>query len=321
MSTQISLQETRQLLEKANTIILVSHIGPDGDTLGSTLALKEALEQMGKKVTAMVDDNISSTYNFLPGIGSYVTPKEGDKFKVDLLVIIDASSLDRAGIIPSCVDAPHMLNIDHHISNTHYAEYLWLDDKAAATGEIILSLLKELPITITKSMAICLYVAIATDCGYFKYSNTTAQTMRSAAELLEYGIEPNTISDALELKSKATINLLKIVLNTITYYGNGRIATIEITHENYDESVDTDSFIYYPRYIEGVDVAVSFKAVESKVTRVSMRSRSLDVSKIALAFNGGGHKRAAGCTIYLPLPQAKEKLLEALEKGLETSHD
>ena len=316
MSTDINLEKTGALLTQANTIVLTSHIGPDGDTLGSTLALKAALEQMGKKVLVMVDDKISSTYSFMPGIDSYISPKAEDKYKADLLVIIDASSLDRAGIIPSCVDAPILLNIDHHISNTHYAQYLWLNAKAAATGEMILALLQQLPVTITKEIAICLYVAIATDCGYFKYSNTTPATMRAAADLLEKGIEPNVISDALELKSKATINLLKIVLNTITYYGDGKIATIEITPENYDKDVDTDSFIYYPRYIEGVDVAILFKAVEPNVTRISMRSRCLDVSAIALSFNGGGHKKAAGCTLNLPLAEAKAKLLAAIEKEL-----
>lgn len=316
MSKDINLEETLELLSKAATIVLVSHIGPDGDTLGSTLALKGALEQMGKKVTIMVDDKISFTYDFMPSIESYVKPQEGDQYKADLLVVIDASSLDRAGIIPKCVNAPVLLNIDHHISNTHYADYLWLNAKAAATGEMILALIKKMPVTITKEIATCLYVAIATDSGYFKYSNTTPATMRAAADLLEMGIAPNEISDALELKSKATIELLKKVLNTITYYGNGKIATIEISHENYDKDIDTDSFIYYPRYIDGVDVAILFKAVEDKVTRVSMRSKTIDVSKVALEFNGGGHKRAAGCTLYATLEETKTQLLAAIEKEL-----
>jgi len=321
MSKDINLEEAAKLLKQAHTIVLVSHVGPDGDTLGSTLALQSALTQMDKKVTVMVDDKIASTYNFMPGIASYVRPAEGDKYQADLLVVVDASSLDRAGLIPACVTAPILLNIDHHISNTHYADYLWLNAKAAATGEMILALLKYMSVPITKEIATCLYVAIATDCGYFKYSNTTPATMRAAAELLEYGIEPNIISDALELKTRATIDLLKKVLNTITYYCDDKIATIEITHENYDKDIDTDSFIYYPRYIEGVDVAILFKAVEDAVTRVSMRSRTIDVSEIALSFNGGGHKRAAGCTLNLPLAETKAKLLAALEKGLQNNND
>ncbi len=317
MSKAIEVTTVARLLQQADSLVLASHVGPDGDTMGSTLALAEALEQLGKKVTVLVDDKISSTYSFMPGIERYLRPAEGDHYSCDLLVIVDSSSLDRIGVVAQVVEAKATLNIDHHISNTQYTDYLWLNATAAATGEMVYLLLKELKLTITLSMAVNLYVAIITDCGNFKYSNTTPTTMNLAAELLAMGIKPNEISDALELKSQATINLLKVVLNTLSFYHQGKIATIEIDHEHYDKEVDTDSFIYYPRYIENVDVAICFKAVEESVTRVSMRSRSLDVSAVALSFQGGGHKRAAGCTIKAPLAQAKEELLAALIKEMD----
>lgn len=318
MSKEIQVAEAGKILQEANSLILASHVSPDGDTLGSTLALAEALTQLGKKVKIMVDDKIAATYNFLPGIADYQIPAENVKYQADLLVVVDASSFDRIGTLSTCVEAAHLLNIDHHISNTKYAEYLWLDAKAAATGEMIYALIKTLPVKLTLTMATNLYVAIATDCGYFKYSNTTPSTMRIAAELLEVGIKPNEVSDCLEVKALSTINLLKVVLNTLSFYAEGKIATIEISNAYYDKEIDTDSFIYYPRYIEGVDVAICFKAVEPLVTRISMRSKETDVSKIALQFQGGGHKRAAGCTINAALPEAKKQLLAVLEKEMQS---
>lgn len=321
MSKELTVEATAKLLQNVKSIILASHIGPDGDTLGSTLALAEGLKQLGKNVQIMVDDKISFTYSFMPGITDYIFPQAGDKYEADLLVIIDASSLDRIGLVDECVEAKQVLNIDHHISNTRYAEYLLLNSMAAAVGEMMYVLLTEMQVKITPYIATNLYVAIATDSGYFKYSNTTPQTMRLAAELLELGVKPNDVSDCLEVKSQATINLLKVVLNTLTFYAEGKIATIEIDHEYYDKDVDTDSFIYYPRYIYGVDVAACLKAVEPDVTRVSMRAKSVDVSKIALSFNGGGHKKAAGCTINAPLAEAKAQLLKAVEKEMHSTND
>ena len=315
MSKRVTLHEALDILKKANSLILVSHVSPDGDTLGSTLALAEGLKQTGKKVTIMVDDEIASTYSFMPGIGEYVHPKKGQSYEADLLVIVDSSSLDRIGIVEECVKAP-ILNIDHHVSNNEFADYIWLDASAAATGEMMFALLKEMQIEITLAMSICLYVAIATDCGFFKYSNTTAASMRAAAELLERGVEPNVISDFLEMKSRANIELLCKILNTLTFEENGRIGIIEISNEDYNKEIDTDSFISYPRYVMGVEVAVMFKAVEPKKTRVSMRSRWIDVSKIALAFNGGGHKKASGCTIEAGLEEAKKQLLIKIKEEM-----
>lgn len=311
MSKKLTMPEVASLFDRADDIVIVSHINPDGDALGSTLALATGLKKMGKKVIISIDDEISSYYNFMPGIDQFVRFKQGDIINADLLVINDASSIDRIGVVAECVKAP-MLNIDHHVSNTAFADYLYLDVDAAATGEIIFSLLKELNIKIDLQMAFGLYVAIVTDCGYFKYSNTTPRCMNIAAELLTVGVEPDVVSDFLEMKSRDDINLLSKVLETLAFECKGRIATIEISHENYNPDIATDSFIHYPRYIDGVEVAVMFKGVEENVTRVSMRSRQLDVSKVALSFGGGGHKRAAGCTIFKNMTDAKKIVLDTI---------
>ncbi|WP_337365933.1 bifunctional oligoribonuclease/PAP phosphatase NrnA [Phascolarctobacterium sp.] len=316
MSKHCSLQETADVLKSAKKIVLCSHVSPDGDTLGSTLGLMKALQKLGKDVIVTADDDISKVYKFLPGIENFVRFRDEERIDADLLVVIDASSLDRAGNVAQCVKAPKMLNIDHHISNTEYADYLYLDTVAAATGEIMYELIKVLGTEIDVEMAICLYTALYTDCGSFKYSNTMPKTMRIAAELLELGVKPNEISDSMEIKPRSNIEMLTRVLETLTFDADGKIAYISISNEMYDKDVDTDTFISYPRYIEGVEVAIMFKAVENALTRVSMRSRNLDVSGIAIAFGGGGHLRAAGCTIMAALPEAQKQLLQALKDQL-----
>ena len=316
MSKNCTLEEIAALLLAQDKLVLCPHVSPDGDALGSTLALKMALEKAGKKVTIMVDDDVPKAFGFLPQIDCFVKPDNGEVLEADLLVVLDASSLDRIGKVAQAVKAKAVANIDHHISNTQFADYLYLNTEAAATAEILCNLVEKLGITPDKDLATCLYTGIYTDCGSFRYANTTPGTMRAAAKLLEYGARPNEISDALGTNTRANIEMLGKVLQTLAFYNDGKISTLEINSDLYDKDVNTDNFISFARYIEGVDVAVLFKAVEPAVTRVSMRSQDTDVAAIALSFGGGGHIRAAGCTVELPLEQAKAKVLEAIGKAL-----
>ena len=312
MSKNCSLAETGELLKAAKKLVIVSHVSPDGDTLGSSLALMHALRMLGKDVIMNVDDDISTVYSFLPGIDEYRRFATEEHIDADLLVIIDASSADRAGNAMEVVKSPAVLNIDHHKTNTRFADYLYLDSDAAATAEIIYSLLLEMDIKITRDIATCIYEGIYTDTGSFKYSNTTSNTLKTAADLLNYGVNPSLISDNMELKSRSQVEMLRKVLETLTFLKDGKIAYIEIPLELYDHNVETDAFISYPRYVEGVEIALLFKQVEENLTRVSFRSKDIDVAKIALSFGGGGHKKAAGCSVYAPLKEAEKVILEAV---------
>ena len=226
----------------------------------------------------------------------------------------DYMPFDRIGIVAEVVEYKQLLNIDHHISNTRFADYLYLDAKAAATGEIMCELLQEMNWPVDHDIAECLYIAISTDCGSFRYANTTPKTMRAGAWLLEQGVQPNEISDKLDMKSRLTVEMLAKVLPSLTFDADGKIAYLTITNDLYNKDANTDSFVNYPRYIDGVEVAIMFKAVEPKVTRVSMRSSNVDVAQVALSFGGGGHIRAAGCTIYAPVEEAREQLLAKLRE-------
>jgi len=314
MSKNCTLSEAGALLKAAEKLVIVSHISPDGDTLGSSLALAHALRKLGKEVILNVDDDIPTVYSFLPGIEGYRRFSPEEKIQADLLVVIDASSADRAGNAMTVVQASAVLNIDHHKTNTRFADYLYLDADAAATAEIMYSLLQEMGTEIDRDMAVCIYEGLYTDTGSFKYSNTTSKTLSTAAVLLDYGVNPSLISDNMEVKSRSQVELLGKVLDTLTFLLDGKVAYVEVAPELYDHNIDTDTFVSYPRYIEGVEIALLFKQVEENLTRVSFRSKKIDVSKIALSFDGGGHQKASGCSIYAPLKEAEKIVLQAVEE-------
>ncbi len=314
-----SLAEIAKVLQTTDKIVLTTHVNSDGDALGSLLGLYMALRKLGKEVEMFIDDDLSPQFVFLPEIKEIKKPVPGAIFKADLLVVLDASDYERIGKVGEFVQATKVMNIDHHISNKGFSDFRFLDIHAAATCEIIFTLIKELGVEIDKAMAIALYTGIVTDCGFFRYANTTSATLRIAAELLDAEVEPNEIADFLEMQTVENLHILPKVLDTLEFYFDGLIASISIVPSLYREDMDGDAFIKYPRYVDGVEVAILFKGVASDVTRISMRSRKLDVSKIALEFGGGGHMRAAGCTIEGNITQAKNILLSTLAKYMGVS--
>ncbi len=316
MSNDVSLVEAGKLLLDAQTVALCTHVSPDGDTLGSTLGLAMYLQSQGKTVVVYCDDVITKNFSWMPGISMMQRPSADDKQDVDLLVVIDSSSYDRIGDVPKAVTYKKLLNIDHHISNEKFAEHLYLDASAAAVGEIMVDLFTANQWDMTKDIATCFYTAIATDSGWFRFSNVTPKTLNDAAVLIAAGVKPNEISDALDVRERNTVELLGKVLPSLSFAFDDRVSYLSLTNELYDKNVNTDSFVNYPRSIEGVDVAIFFKAVESRKTRVSMRSKVTDVAAVAVHFGGGGHIRAAGCTIEQPLEEAQQTLLSELGKHM-----
>lgn len=315
MSMKISLDRVAEVLKAANSLVLTAHLSPDGDCLGSMLALYHYLVSLGKDVRMILDDDVPKLYKFLPGSELILKPVEG-KITADLLVIIDASDLERIGLVKDVVDAP-ILNIDHHVSNLRFADYYYLDSQAAATGEIIFTFFALVGYAINASVATCLYTAIATDCGFFRYANTTPATMRYAAHLLESGAKPHIISEQLEARPMDAVLALKKVLDTLETFYEGKIAVITVYPDTLSDSESTEGFINYPRNIEGVEIAIMFKVVDEKNVRVSLRSRKADVSKLALTFGGGGHVRAAGCTFSGSITEAKKTIIDASQKQIE----
>lgn len=314
---QVSIKDCVKLLSQAKRIALTAHIHPDGDALGSLLALYAYLIAQGKQVSMILDDEVPRAFRFLADWQKIEKPES--KVDTDLVVILDASDLERIGKVSDVVQAP-MLNIDHHVSNLKFADYWYIDSQAAATGELLFRLFKEANADITPDMATALFTAIATDCGFFRFANTSADTLLYASELVALGAKPHLISEQLETKPRAVIEVLPKVLETLEVIDckeHGQIATLTLSQKILaDFKDDTEGFINYPRNVEGVEIAIMFKETDNNSVRVSLRSKQVDVSQLALAFGGGGHARAAGCTVFEPLEKAKVLVLDAAKQQL-----
>ncbi len=306
---RISLQETASRLLAADSIVITAHVNPDGDALGSSLAMYHLLRRLGKEVQVLIDDDIPEAFGFLPDIAVIQKP-EAERYQADLLVLLDVS-MDRTGRVIEKCQAP-VLNIDHHITNDEKADFLYLDADRAATAEIVYQLAGEMGVKPDEAAAACIYTGISTDTGSFRYSNTTPFTMRAAADMIEAGARPHVVSEALEKRSFKEVQDRARAMQTIEMHADGKIAGLYIDNGLYETLDTTEGFIDGVRIIDTVMVAVLMKEVEPGRCRVSMRSRGVDVSSVAAGFGGGGHIRAAGCTIEKPLAEAKEVLLAAL---------
>ena len=310
---RISVEKTAEMLKEANSVVITAHINPDGDALGSCLGLMHIMESLGKKAQVLIDDDFSPNFKVLPGYERVHNP-EAESYEADYLVLLDAS-LDRCGRVAEKCKAP-VINIDHHVSNDEKAGYLFLDAKAAACAELLYRIAKTMEVRFTLEMAANLYTGIVTDTGYFRYSNTTPYKMRAAAELLETGLKPEVFSQALETRSFAHMKGMAAAMQTMEISDDGKVAGVYLDYELLSQMESTEGFIDLVRVIEGVDVTLLMKAVEPDVCRVSMRSRYTDVSRIAISLGGGGHIRAAGCTINKPFAEAKEIVLKAIREAL-----
>ena len=307
---RVTLQEAADKLMAANKILLTAHINPDGDALGSTLALRQGLKSLGKVVEVYIDDRLPRNFAVLPWEERIRRPKEGEKFEADLLVVLDTAP-DRIGKVRNLTDAP-ILNIDHHLTNKTEGVYLYVEPSAAATCEIIFNLLHIMEVEIDKNIANCLYTGIATDTGFFNYSNSKPSTFRAAAELIECGVEPNIISEQMEKRTFSELKGMNTALNTTRLFYDGKIVGMFIDEELSGKLESTEGFIDLIRVIDSVEVAFLLTCKEKNICRVSMRSKYLNVSKVANRLGGGGHFKAAGCTLKMGFDEAKTLLIRSI---------
>ena len=301
---EVTLKQAGELIEKANKIVLSSHVNPDGDNVGSTLGLYHALKGTNKDIKILLDDDLPDNLGMMEGLDLYQKPQDGEIIECDLLVILDVD-VDRIGRVKDVVKAP-ILNLDHHISNTKVSDYCYVDAKAAATAQIVYSLIKEMNWQFNLEAATCIYTGLCSDTGFFCYSNTTPYTLKAAAELLEIGVKPDKISEIFYQRSFSSVKAAGRAIDTIELYHDGKIALMIIDKALKESADNTEGFVNFARNIRGVDVAVMIKYADDEVTRVSMRSKSVNVSEIAQSIGGGGHIRAAGATVYKNLMEAKD---------------
>jgi len=287
-------QQAWNTMLDANHIVIVSHVYPDGDTLGSALALYEVLTRAGKRVTHYnKNDELPVVYDFLPGISKikHELPKQ-----FDLVVSCDCSTKDRLKIPESdCT----IINIDHHITNHYFGEINIVVDRFSSTGMVVYELLKANHIEITKECAICLYTAIADDTGFFLYGDMDEQTFSIVSQLVKCGANPQEIASKIKRReSLAKIRLTGYMLNHFDLHEHGTIASI-IFHKATLEATgakrhDTKNIINMLRSIVNVTIAIMILEENEGGYKVSLRSKDMNVSAIALEYQGGGHKTAAG---------------------------
>ena len=312
---KITMDAAAQMLRDAQTVVLTSHIRPDGDAIGSTLGLMHVLRAQGKEVRILIDDEIPRIFSILPGVDQIERPIESQRYTADLLVVCDVE-LGRTGASVSAVDAVHLLNIDHHVTNDEKAEHLCLNPKAAATCEIVYDLVRILGIMPMLDAAVCLYTGMATDTGFFRFSNTTPHTMRAAADLIEIGVKPNVVSVAMEMKSYDEVMAQVRAIRNLEMFFDGRVAAVFIDEERARGVTTTEGLLDELRVIEGTQIVFFMKWLEKDTYRISMRSKGTNVSRIAQKFDGGGHIRAAGCTIHAPFAEARTAILDAIGEEL-----
>ena len=293
----------KQVFLDNDTFAVVSHVNPDGDAIGSSLALCEALKSMGKKVHMFTDGSIPIHISFLWD-DSFIPDKPLEEY--DVFVALDSGSKDRFSSFDNLFDtAKTTLCIDHHVTNTfNYADINYVEGDASSTGEIMYELIKNvLEIPMTKRIAEYLYCAIATDCGTFKYSCTSAKTHRVVAELMEAGIDVNYLSNYLfDYKTINQIKLYSEGANNLRLYEDGKIALTFVDYKFLDEIGvtfdDADYLVTMPRTVLGCEVGVYLKVKNDNEIKVSYRSNDyVDVSVLAMELGGGGHKKAAGATV------------------------
>ncbi|AIS52479.1 bifunctional oligoribonuclease and PAP phosphatase NrnA [Thermoanaerobacter kivui] len=307
-------------IKEAQKIILTTHIAPDGDALGTVTGMYKVFKKMGKEVDAFVDDEIPDMYSFVPNIDKISKPffKEAD-----VVLIFDCADEERLGRAKELLKSKAAtINIDHHISNTLYAKMNYVDTNAAATAEIAYQIVKLLGVDFDEEISTSFYTAILTDTGGFMYESTTSITHQIAGDLINNGAKFKEVGDKVFNSIKFNkAKLLGRALDSLTLYGEGKIAYMEILKRDFEETntdlTQIENIINYGRNVEGVEVAVLLIEKEDEV-KISLRSKEkVDVNKIANIFGGGGHIRASGCSIKGNIDEAKEKILQAIFKEFE----
>ena len=309
------LMNAVRFIRAHDDMVLICHVSPDGDTLGSALALYAGLMQIGKRVQVVCEDAVPQIYRFLPNADQVQKPE--NIRQTGAVISVDCADLARTGGCQSIFgQAQSTLNVDHHGTNNNYAGANYVQ-KAGATGELVYGILTSMKVAITKDIATCLYAALTTDTGNFSYSNTTPDTLRIAAELLEAGLDLPYVNRALFRTvpfHKTRLNALAVSKTEL--YEHGRIGISTVTMADMAgcgaTEEDTEGIIDTIRDIDTVEVAALLRESGDGKIRVSLRGKSsADVSQIAVSFGGGGHRLAAGCTLELPLEQAAERILKA----------
>ncbi len=320
-----SAVEVARVVAGLDSFLLVLHEFPDGDSLGSNLAMAAALAKLGKTATVASPGPVPGRFAFLPGFDRIVQLSELTRPLADYgaVVLIDCSDPRRAGLsLEQLATSRLVVNVDHHPSNGYFGSVNYVDPRASAAAEQVRLVLRQLAVPLDKDMALCLYVAVSTDTGGFRFDNTTAGTHLLAAELLELGVEPGPVGEIIhDTRTLSSLRLLEKMLGTLSFAAGGRIAWVLVTRKMLEDCGATDDevegLVGYPRMIDFVDLCFLLQEMPDGTVRVALRSkRDFDVGAIAEALGGGGHRKAAGCLLPGGIDDALSRVLEESKKAL-----
>ena len=295
------------IIKRVDSFVLMTHLHPDGDALGSLLGLADILESMGKKVFRYLEEPVTHLYDFLPGgtlaqtelaaVQKFVAAAKGNVAAVSL----DCGDCDRLGREKmELLKVQPFLVIDHHRGHREFGDLRWLDSARSSTGEMVYELAMELGVELSYTAAFNIYVAISTDTGSFRYENTSPRTLRIAADLVACGVHPEEVAGHIyDNFTLQRLRLMEQVLSTLELFESDQLAFITVTKKMFEEcgaeEGDTEGFINYPRALLSVKVACFLKETQNGGVSVSLRAKGgCDVAEVAAAFGGGGHRNAAG---------------------------
>lgn len=304
---RISVEECAKLLKEQDNILILTHAHPDGDTLGCGFALCRALMQLGKICAVLNADEIPKKYNYMYEDIVQI------KFKPKYVVAVDVATENLLGELEGKYHID--MCIDHHSTNTEYADNILLENAPAAC-EIMLKVIKALGVTLDKGIANCLYTGLTTDTGCFRYDSTTADTYRAAAEMIELGAENGRINRVMfETKTKTYARLERLALDSMRFYVDERVAIITVTQEMYkltgSNEQETEGLAPLTRQIEGVEVGVTIREKADGTCKASIRTfESVNAAELAKCFGGGGHAQAAACKFACDVKTAREQIVE-----------
>ncbi len=319
-----SFAEIGEVLRTHQSFVLISHVRPDGDAIGSQLALGFSLMAAGKNVRLINEDGLPDNLTFMAGSGKIELPP-ADPLDVEVAIALDTATKPRLGdrALHAASKAKIWLNIDHHISNPKYGDLNLIDSSSPATGQILYQLITALDLPLPAETRDAIYVAVSTDTGSFQYPSTTAATYEMAADLTRRGLEVGTINSKIyDNYPYRRVELMRALLNTLEISEDGLVANWELRDQTRIDLAllpeDSEGLIDIIRAIRGVQLAVFFEELVDGKIRVSMRSKDhrLDVCQIAMEFGGGGHALAAGIRMTGPLENAKPLVLEAIRRRI-----
>lgn len=316
----MSSKQVVQAIIKHHTFFITTHRNPEADAMGSSLGLAHLLRQLGKSCTVVSYDPLPRILKFLPHEG-LLKQQPRLTSRPEVLFVLDCGDLERTGLFETQPPPSLIINIDHHVTNKQFGQINWVDPEATATGELIYELVGALGLELSSEVALCLYTAIVSETGFFAYSNTRPKTFRLAASLLERGVDPWAVAQRLRENTPERLKLLAEVLQGLERSKDGRLAWLTVTQELLEKTQtgaeDTEEMISFPRSLREVEVAILFREVDPHTFKISLRSKNeVDVAKLAEQFGGGGHKKAAGCTMNGTLAEVKRRLLAAVQEAV-----